>query len=84
MPVSSLIIRVDAARRAAVETALAALPMVETVPTPVGETLVVVLDTPTLRAEEELFQQIGSLEGVLQVSLSYHHFEDINDPQLSH
>lgn len=81
MPVSSLVVRVEPARRDAVEKALTALPMAEIVPTPAGDTLVVVLDTQTLREEEELFQQVGNLPGVRQVSLSYHNFEDVTDAQ---
>lgn len=77
MPVSGIVIRVDVAQRDSVEAALVGLAGLEVTPTPPGDTLVAVIDTPSVEDEEALFTQVGGLPGVQKVSLSYHNFEDL-------
>lgn len=78
MPVSGLVVQIDPACRETLIETLAAIEHVEIPAAPAAERLVVVLDVPTMRDEEEIFKQISDLPGVRNVTLSYHNFEDIS------
>jgi nitrate reductase NapAB chaperone NapD len=81
MPVSGLVIQVDPARRNAIISTLNNLDNVELTDTPDGKPLVAVLDVESMREEEALFKEINDIQGVHNVTLSYHNFEDISDDQ---
>lgn len=77
MPVSGVVIRIDPQRRQQVTSAVEQLEGVELQPVPAGDTLVAVLDTASFEQEEALSSAIGAIDGVREVSLSYHNFEDM-------
>ncbi len=77
MPISGIVIRIDAEQRDQVTAQIEAIPELELSETPPGEFLVAVMDTATLADEEDLFKQVADLPGVNNVTMSYHNFEDI-------
>ncbi len=79
MPISGIVIRIDADQRVAVSEQIEAMPGLELTETPPGETLVAVLEADTLADEEALFKQVSDLPGVNNVTMSYHNFEDITN-----
>ncbi len=79
MPISGLVIECEPGARDDVIAALQAVSGLELTPTSADTPLVAVLEAPSIKAEEEIFRQIGELPGVRRVSLSYHNFEDLTD-----
>ncbi len=77
MPISGIVIRIDAARRDEISEQIAAIDGLELTDTPPGATLVAVLEADSLADEEALFKQVADLPGVNNVTMSYHNFEDI-------
>ncbi len=77
MPISGIVIRIDADKRVDVTAQIEAIPELELAETPPGELLVAVMETATLADEEALFKQVADLPGVSNVTMSYHNFEDI-------
>jgi len=80
MPISGLVVQIDPARRDAILETLASFANLEVPETPAAEQLVVVVETPSLQEEEQLFLQLGEIPGVRNVTMSYHNFEDIIEP----
>lgn len=77
MPVSGVVIRIDPQLRQQVTAAIEQLEGVELQPVPAGDTLVAVLDTASFEQEDSLSRAITDIEGVRELALSYHNFEDM-------
>jgi nitrate reductase NapAB chaperone NapD len=76
MPIGGFVIHLDPATQAAVLPQLAALPQVEIHGHNDQGQVVAVLDTDSAEAMEQLSKQIGAVEGVLSLGLTYFHAED--------
>ena len=76
MPISGIVIRIDAEKRVEISEKIEAIPGLELSETPPGSFIVAVLDTETMAEEESLFKQVSDLPGVNNVTMSYHNFED--------
>lgn len=77
MPISGIVIRIDADQRIEISEQIESMPGIELSETPPGGFLVAVLDTETMADEEALFKQVSDLPGVNNVTMSYHNFEDV-------
>ncbi len=79
MPVSGIVMHIDAGRKKKLVSELASLSGVELQPVPDDAVLVAVLDTPDFASEKALCDQLSALPGVRSVALAYHNFEDVVD-----
>ena len=78
MPISGIVIRIDPVQRAGVVSRLESLAGLELQPSPPGDRLVAVLDTADFQAEEKLVKTISDTDGVSNVAVAYHNFEDMS------
>ena len=80
MPVSSLLVKVNAKKEHEVATKLRAIQHVE-VTDIIGNHIVVVTDTQNSETDRDIWNTIELLPGVAQLSLVYHNFEDLEKTQ---
>jgi nitrate reductase NapD len=76
MPISGVVITCQAGRAKELSRSLNCIPGVEIHDSTDDSTLVAVLEAATVTAEVELTKELMASEGVLDVQLAYHNFED--------
>ena len=76
MPISSLIVRVDADVREQCAEAIGQIPCL-TVSNIEEQGLVVIVETDDSHEDKALWQTIEAIEGVHAIELIYHNFEDL-------
>jgi len=79
MPVSGVVIRIDAARSDRVLAGLEQLEGVEVQPEHNAQMLVAVIDAADFETQERLTSSIREIDGVEDLTLAYHNFEDMVD-----
>ena len=80
MPISGIVISCLADRTNSVVSSIEQSGLAEVhAASRVGK-VVAVIDAPTLEEEVRIVRSLASLEGVINVQLAYHHFQDIDDP----
>lgn len=77
MPISGLVIRIDAKQRQQICTALEQVSGVELQPVPTDDILVATLESRDFAEEATLTGRIAAVPGVANVSVAYHNFEDV-------
>jgi len=77
MPISGLVIRIDAKQRQQIRSALEQLPGLELQPVPTDDILVATVESGGFAEEKELTERIAAVPGVAVVSVAYHNFEDM-------
>jgi nitrate reductase NapAB chaperone NapD len=82
MPISSIVISCRPGETAIVESRLKGLPQIEIHHRLETGCLIAVLETETVDAEVSLFKEIMLTDGVFDVRLAYHHFEDLQELQI--
>lgn len=79
MPVSGVVIRINAARGDQVLAGLEQLKGVEVQPERHDQMLVAVIDADDFETQERLTSCIREIDGVEDLTLAYHNFEDMVD-----
>ena len=79
MPISSVVINCRPAKVAAVAAELKTLPKLEIYHQLASGCLIAVMETPTVDKEVTLVKEIMQTDGVLDVRLAYHNFEDLQE-----
>ncbi|ORJ57557.1 chaperone NapD [Geothermobacter hydrogeniphilus] len=79
MPVSGVVISIDATRDNEVVEKLNRLQGVEVMTERTEGKLVAVIDAPDFEVQEELTRSIREVDGVADLTLAYHNFEDMVD-----
>jgi len=82
MPISSIVISCRLGKTDVVESLLKGLPQLEIHHRLENGGLIAVLETETVDAEVSLFKEIMQTDGVFDVRLAYHHFEDLQELQI--
>lgn len=82
MPVSSVVISCRPDKATLVESLLIVMPQLEIHHRLENGCLIAVLETETVDAEVSLFKEIMQTDGVFDVRLAYHHFEDLQELQI--
>lgn len=78
--ISSLVVRADPARRAAVEAEIARLPRAEVALSDATGKIVVTLETADEHEIVAAMTAMQLLEGVVSAALVFHHMEEDGDP----
>lgn len=81
MPISSVVISCRPGKAAAVESRLGTLQQLEIHHRLENGCLIAVLETETVDSEVSLVKEIIQTDGVLDVRLAYHNFEDLQGLQ---
>lgn len=79
MPISGVVVRCTAARSVALAEELARPGSVEIHERLPDGTLVAVIEAPTVDDEVRIVREMLATDGVIDVQVAYHHFEDISD-----
>jgi periplasmic nitrate reductase NapD len=82
MPISSVVISCSPGKASVVESLLKLKPQLEIHHQLENGCLIAVLETASVDAEVSLFKEIMQTEGVFDVRLAYHHFEDLQNSKL--
>ena len=82
MPISSVVISCSADKTDFVESRLNVMPQLEIHHRLQNGCLIAVLETETVDTEVSLFKEIMQTDGVIDVRLAYHHFEDLQELQI--
>jgi periplasmic nitrate reductase NapD len=81
MPISSVVISCRHDKAAAVEARLKKMPQLEIHHRLENGRLIAVLETETVDDEVALFKEVMQTDGVFDVRLAYHNFEDLQELQ---
>lgn len=81
MPISGVVVKCRPGHEGAVAEQLRPLPGLEVHGVLPDGQVVAVIEAETVQQEAELAVQLQGLEGVLNVQIAYHHFEDVTSEQ---
>lgn len=77
MPISGLVIRIDALKQQQIRSTLAAFPGLELQPIPTTDVLVATIESCDFGDQQALTERISAVPGVNSVAVAYHNFEDM-------
>lgn len=77
MPISGIVIRIDAQMHQQIRSTLAAFAGLELQPIPTTDVLVATLECRDFAEQQDLTEQISAVPGVGNVEVAYHNFEDM-------